>query len=156
MSQSIPLPIRRSPMQPTHAATPRNALKSSRPLGVAVSLALTGLMLVIAAPPAAAKPPTFSFNLLPSAGAAAACLPNAQGEVRLSTHGENQQMDVRVSGLPARTTFTVFVIQLPHAPFGMSWYQGDVETDQDGNGRARFIGIFSDETFVVAPNVGPA
>jgi hypothetical protein len=58
--------------------------------------------------------------------------------------------------LPAHTTFTVFVLQLPHAPFGLAWYQGDIETDKDGNGHGRFLGIFKDETFIVAPGVGAA
>jgi hypothetical protein len=38
----------------------------------------------------------------------------------------------------------------------MSWYQGDIETDQHGNGHGTFIGRFSIETFVVAPGTAPA
>jgi hypothetical protein len=98
---------------------------------------------------------TLSFDLVTSAGAAA-CLSNAHAEVRITPHGSNQQMDIFASGLPANDTFTVFVLQLPHAPFGLAWYQGDIETNERGEGRGRFIGIFSDETFVVAPGVGPA
>src|SRR5262249_24359876 len=30
------------------------------------------------------------------------------------------------------------------------WYQGDIETDDAGHGRQRFIGRFSIETFIVA------
>jgi hypothetical protein len=102
-----------------------------------------------------ARRATFSFDLAPSAGAHA-CLPQARGEVRIQARGEGQEMEVFVAGLPANTTFTVFVLQLPHAPFGISWYQGDIETNQHGDGHARFVGIFSDETFVVAPNTGAA
>ena len=101
------------------------------------------------------RPASFSFDLVPSSGVAT-CLPNARGEVRLVSRGANQTMDVRVSGLPANDTFTVFVLQVPHGPFGMAWYQGDVVTDDEGNGHARFTGIFSDETFVVAPGAQPA
>lgn len=100
-------------------------------------------------------PPGFAFDLVTSSGAAA-CLPDAQGLVRLTSLGANQQMDVLVAGLPANQTFSVFVLQVPHAPFGLSWYQGDIHTDRFGVGRARFVGIFSDETFVVAPGVAPA
>jgi hypothetical protein len=107
------------------------------------------------APDVATKRPSLSFDLVTSAGAAA-CLQNARGEVRLTTHGANQQLDVTVSGLPPNNTFTVFVLQLPHSPFGLAWYQGDIETDGRGEGHGRFIGIFSDETFVIAPGVGPA
>jgi len=149
----------------------QRTLKSSARLVVALLLAFVGQSVVELTPPAAAasiggvfqhptitpakKPTSFSFDLVTSAGAAA-CLPDLRGEVRITQRGENQEMDVFVSGLPANTTFTVFVLQLPHAPFGMSWYQGDIETNQHGDGRASFVGIFSDETFVMAPGVGPA
>jgi hypothetical protein len=48
------------------------------------------------------------------------------------------------------------VIQIPHAPFGLSWYQGDIETDEHGRGHGEFIGRFNIETFIVAPGVAPA
>ena len=38
----------------------------------------------------------------------------------------------------------------------LSWYQGDIETDDEGEGHGRFIGRFNIETFIVAPNVAPA
>jgi hypothetical protein len=63
---------------------------------------------------------------------------------------------MEVSGLPPKTEFDAFVIQLPNAPFGLSWYQGDLTTDAKGNGVADFIGRFSIETFIVAPGSGPA
>ena len=47
-------------------------------------------------------------------------------------------------------------IQVPNAPFGLSWYQGDLTTDDNGVGVADFIGRFSIETFIVAPNTAPA
>ncbi|HZE88787.1 MAG TPA: hypothetical protein VE404_04520 [Verrucomicrobiae bacterium] len=123
--------------------------------GTALLLALATLALAASATQAAPKPDSLSFDLVAPA-TVATCLPDARGEVRISQHGENQMMDVKVSGLPPRNTFTVFVLQVPHGPFGMAWYQGDVKTDDQGNGRARFIGIFSDETFIVAPAVNPA
>jgi hypothetical protein len=48
-----------------------------------------------------------------------------------------------------------FVIQAPNAPFGLAWYQGDIETN-DSTGRQVFIGRFNEETFIVAPGVVPA
>jgi hypothetical protein len=65
-------------------------------------------------------------------------------------------MHVEVSGLPANAGFDLFVIQLPNAPFGLSWYQGDIETNSTGTGVGDFIGRFSLETFIVAPGSGPA
>ena len=95
-------------------------------------------------------PPRLSFDMVVSAGARA-CLPNAEGDVTVKTVGDNQRMHVRVSGLPPHTTFTFFVLQVPTALFGMSWYQGDIETDREGRGSQEFTGIFSDETFTFAP-----
>ncbi|HEX6850951.1 MAG TPA: hypothetical protein VF139_06055 [Candidatus Polarisedimenticolaceae bacterium] len=135
-------------------------------------LALTGLVTLLSASPAAAltpastlqtvapnvivaTPPGFTFPLTRSAGVNA-CLPQAQGQVTISDRGLQQQLDVVVAGLPANTTFSVFVTQLPRAPFGLSWYQGEVRTDDRGLGRTRVVGIFSEETFLVAPGAGIA
>jgi hypothetical protein len=49
-----------------------------------------------------------------------------------SRYGGVEVMDVSLSGLPPRTAFELFVVQLPNAPFGMSWYQGDIETNATG------------------------
>jgi hypothetical protein len=65
-------------------------------------------------------------------------------------------MEVAVFGLPPNTDFDFFVIQVPNKPFGLSWYQGDIETNKDGNGFNRFIGRFNIETFIVSPQGVPA
>ncbi len=65
-------------------------------------------------------------------------------------------MDVRVFGLPPNTGFDFLVIQVPKAPFGLAWYQGDIDTDDDGTGHGRFIGRFNIETFIVAPGSASA
>jgi hypothetical protein len=65
-------------------------------------------------------------------------------------------MKVKVWGLPPNTDFDLFVIQVPNGPFGLSWYQGDIETNKDGVGYGEFIGRFNIETFIVAPGVAPA
>jgi hypothetical protein len=87
------------------------------------------------------------FRMVPSS---TSCVPGASGHVTVSTPF-NQNMHVEVFGLPANTGFDFFVIQKPGAPFGMSWYQGDIQTDSKGVGVADFVGIFSQETFTVAP-----
>jgi hypothetical protein len=38
----------------------------------------------------------------------------------------------------------------------MAWYQGDIQTDQNGNGNGTFIGRFNIETFMVAVGAAPA
>jgi hypothetical protein len=96
-----------------------------------------------------------TFNLAVSAGAST-CQSNAAATVRVTPNGPNQDMEVSVRGLRPNTTFTVFVLQLPKAPFGVAWYQGDIQTNEYGTGRSRFTGIFSDETFAHAPGSGAA
>jgi len=98
-----------------------------------------------------------TFSLVRSAGATNAnCIPNAKGRATINSLGNVEVMHVEVSGLPPKTEFDAFVIQLPNSPFGLSWYQGDLTTDERGNGVADFIGRFSIETFIVAPGPGPA
>ena len=55
-----------------------------------------------------------------------------------------------MDGLPPSTEFDLFVIQVPNGPFGLAWYQGDIETDANGHGQGTFVGRFSSETFIVA------
>ena len=99
----------------------------------------------------------FTFALVRSGAALAAnALPNAQGWVHIESVGPVEIMDVKVWGLPANTDFDFFVIQVPNAPFGLAWYQGDIETNRNGVGYGRFIGRFSIETFIVAPGVAQA
>lgn len=95
------------------------------------------------------------FRMVPSP-AAATCLPKASAVVTVIHAGPVEKMHVEVTGLPPRTDFDFFVIQAPLAPFGLSWYQGDIETDAHGNGRGDFIGRFNIETFIVAPGATAA
>lgn len=82
--------------------------------------------------------------------------PHAHGSVTIESLGAVEVMKVKVWGLPPNTDFDLFVIQVPNFPFGLSWYQGDIETDKNGVGYQEFIGRFSIETFIVAPGVAPA
>jgi hypothetical protein len=95
------------------------------------------------------------FHMVVSAGAAS-CLPHASADVRIRSIGPVEIMTVRVEGLPPNTDFDFFVIQVPKAPFGLSWYQGDIETNKRGRGEQVFIGRFNVETFIVAPGPAPA
>jgi hypothetical protein len=96
-----------------------------------------------------------AFDMVQS-GAAKTCLPNAQGHVVIKAKHGVEEMKVKVEGLPADTGFDFFVIQVPKAPFGLSWYQGDVQTKHDGKGEQKFLGRFNIETFIVAPGSAPA
>jgi hypothetical protein len=119
--------------------------------GLMAFLAAIGLVLGLLQTPAAARHhPHIKFDMVVSAGAAK-CLPHARAKVKITALGPVEEMDVRVFGLPPNTEFDFFVIQVPKAPFGLAWYQGDIETDEDGDGHGRFIGRFNIETFIVAP-----
>lgn len=109
------------------------------------------------AQPSAASDESIEFKLDRSPGIVkAACLPYATGQVKVTSRGPVEVMDIDVDGLPANIELDVFVIQVPNAPFGMAWYQGDLEVDGYGHGHARFVGRFNQETFIVAPGVAPA
>jgi hypothetical protein len=100
----------------------------------------------------------FKFDLVRSKALNAfpTVAPNAHGQVKIESVGPVEIMKVKVWGLPPNTDFDLFVIQVPAAPFGLSWYQGDIETNKDGVGYGEFIGRFNIETFIVAPGVAPA
>jgi hypothetical protein len=120
-------------------------------LGATTALLVTG----VAAGAVAAATPVIDFDMSPSAGART-CLPNATAHVHIRSLGPVEALDIDATGLPANTDFDLFVIQVPTAPFGLSWYQGDLETDGNGSAHGHFLGRFSIETFFVAPGVAPA
>jgi hypothetical protein len=53
--------------------------------------------------------------------------------------------------MPRNAGFDLFVIQQPLKPFGVSWYQTDVNADSHGIGHATVQGVFDVETFSVSP-----
>jgi hypothetical protein len=80
------------------------------------------------------------------------CLKKASATVQIRTVGGNKIMDVELKDAAKNTGFTLFVIQQPNDPFGLAWYQGDLDTNNKGNGEVRVIGIFSEDTFAFAPD----
>jgi hypothetical protein len=122
---------------------------------------MTLALAMAGAPRAGAQAPApdglIRFDLRRSAAVSAAgCLPHAVANVSVKSLGEVEIMSVKASGLPPNTGFDLFVIQLPNAPFGLSWYQGDMESDPQGRAQGTFIGRFNEETFIVAPGSGVA
>jgi hypothetical protein len=98
-----------------------------------------------------------SFALKRSAASVkAGCLLDAGARVRIKSAGAVEVMTIDAFGLPKNTEFDVFVTQLPNAPFGISWYQGDLSSNSNGKAHGVFVGRFSVETFTVAPGSGPA
>ena len=122
-----------------------------RLLGLAAALACGGL----SAPPAHAAG-SFDFDLVRSAALPAGCATNAKASVKLSTLGFTEKLTISVSGLAPNTQMDFFVIQVPGAPFGISWYLGDLDADGTGKVTKTFVSRLSIETFAVAPGVAPA
>lgn len=101
----------------------------------------------------AAPANSFSFKMVPSPNIAA-CLPHAHGNVTIVPNSLNDVMQVSVSGLAPNTGYDLFITELPNKPFGISWYQSDLETNAHGAGSVTVVGIFNKETFSVSPG-GP-
>ena len=119
---------------------------------LSTTLALVGAL----AQSAAAQAPAdlIKFNLQRSVAASGAgCLAHASAVVTVKSLGEVEVMNVSATGLPANAGFDLFVIQVPNSPFGMAWYQGDMQSDAQGRAVGTFIGRFNEETFTVAPGV---
>ena len=126
-------------------------LRHKLAIGASTAVLISGLV----AGSVAAASSTTEFDMAVSSGAKA-CLPDARAEVHIRSLGPVEAMDVDANGLPANTGFDLFVIQDPVAPFGLSWYQGDLETDAHGHAHGHFLGRFSVESFFVAPGVTSA
>ena len=138
-----------------HEHVQPSRFRRARNLLVSFIGALIATLMVVGS--VAAKSHSITFDMVRSAAAQNAnCLPNAKATVKVTSIGPVEIMDVDAEGLPPKTEFDLFVIQLPNAPFGLSWYQGDVETNGSGKAHQKFIGRFSIETFAVAPGSGPA
>lgn len=129
------------------ALAPGKLATRAAALAVAVVAAMGVTAAAGAAPPAASS---FSFALVPSTGITA-CLPHAAGHATITRGSLNDVMTVSVSGMPANTGFDLFVIQEPAAPFGVSWYQTDIQAGSTGTGSATVRGVFNIETFSLSP-----
>jgi hypothetical protein len=118
-------------------------------------IAVLSLVVVALAAAAAFAVDSTTFNMVRSQTAVDNdCLKGAKANVDVrTTSTDNQIMDVSVNHAPKNTEFELFVTQQPNSPFGISWYQADFETNNQGHGEVRARGIFSEELFAVAPGV---
>ena len=122
-------------------------------------LLLLGIALVVGGilvGTAAAQSKGGSFRIVRPLDAPSGCLEGAQGGVKIRSLGPVDVMTVSVDNLPPNTKFDLFILQLPREPFGIAWYEGDIETNASGRGKGRFVGRFNAETFAMAPDSGPA
>jgi hypothetical protein len=116
-------------------------------------IAVMSLVVVALAAASAFAVDSTTFNMVRSQTAVDNdCLEGARAHVDIRTTATDQQvLDVTVNHAPKNTEFELFVTQQPNSPFGISWYQSDFETNNQGNGEVRARGIFSEELFAVAP-----
>ena len=144
----------------SHIQTPRRRLLAKAAItlsaiGLAGATALSiGLNSAGASPTRAAVPAkhdSFSFRLVLSPHLGACLRQGAGGNVTIVHSGINDTMTISVHKMPANTGFDAFIIQTPLKPFGVSWYQTDVQTGGNGSGSATVRGVFSKETFSVSP-----
>jgi hypothetical protein len=129
-------------------------LRKVAPGIAALSVASVGVVGLVATQSDASVKTQFDM-VRSTAAEKAGCLPYAKAHVRVEQRDENERMIVAVSGLPADTDFDLFITQLPDAPFGVSWYQSDLHTGHDGEGRVTVQGRFNKETFSLS-QAGPA
>jgi hypothetical protein len=120
-----------------------------------VSAVALALLASVASSTAQAAKSSISFPMVVSTGAKT-CLPKAAARVIDASLGPVEELTVVVSGLPPDTDFDFFSIQVPNAPFGLAWYNGDIETDSRGIGVGHFTARYNVETFIVSPGVAPA
>ncbi|HKU16056.1 MAG TPA: hypothetical protein VJQ52_16795 [Steroidobacteraceae bacterium] len=122
---------------------------------ISAALGTLGCLLAAAAPATAAD--NIFFNMARSQSVEnAGCALNVKGRVTINSLGPVEVMHVEATGLPPNQEFDLFVIQRPDAPFGLSWYQGDMESNAAGRAVGDFIGRFNVETFIVAPGAAAA
>jgi hypothetical protein len=82
-----------------------------------------------------------ALNLTPSSAQLAACMPRARVDIEVSLETDRVGFDsfeVRASGLPPETAFTVFLIEQAGAPFGAAEYIGDITSDRKGRAENEF------------------
>src|SRR5215213_7985045 len=122
---------------------------------IIVPVVLALVVAALAAATAFAVDDTTSFKMVRSQAAVDnECLKGAKANVDVTTTPtDNQIMDVTVNHAPKNTEFELFVTQQPNSPFGVSWYQADFTTNNQGQGEVRARGIFSEELFAFAPGV---
>src|SRR6478672_6077796 len=128
----------------------RLLVSSPAKLGAFAAVAVVAVS-VTAASSSNAASTSFTFALKPASAAISTCVPHARGSVTITTGSLNDTMKVTIQGMPHNRGFDLFVIQTPTAPFGVSWYQTDIQAGGTGSGSATVRGVFDVETFSVSP-----
>jgi len=99
---------------------------------------------------------TFTFPMVLSPAARNCLDPDAEGVVIAHTFGNVENLQVIVHNMPPNTDFVLFIIQVPNAPFGLAWYNGDIMTDETGTGVINAVGRFDIGTFIFSMGAVPS
>lgn len=86
-------------------------------------------------------PESVHLKLTPSSPQLAACMPKARVRVDVLLRTERKGFDifqVRASGLPPNTAFTVFLLEKAGPPFGAAEYIGDFTSNREGRAHNTF------------------
>ena len=89
------------------------------------------------------------FKLAPSNDQLAQCMPHVKVDISVALKTDATGRDifkVDMSGAPAKTSFTIFLLEQPAFPFGAAEYIGDVNTDKYGRGHAE-LRLIVEEAF---------
>lgn len=113
-------------------------------------------MIAFATDPADAAS-SFDFKMVRTKGLPEECAQYARASVHVdTTPGFAERLVIKVSGFKPNTPLVLFAIQVPNAPFGIGWYEGDVAIGPKGSVTETFISRFNVETFAVAVGKAPA
>ena len=134
------------------AGTDFAPIRIRRLLGLAASAACG----VLLASPAYAN--HFDFDLVRTNGLPPGCARGATAHVHVDTSpGFTERLVITVRGFKPGTPLVLFTLQVPNAPFGVGWYQGDVVVGPKGKVKETFITRANIETEALAPvGVAPA
>ena len=121
-------------------------------LGAAVALGL-----IAGAIGSADAANSFDFKMVRTKGLPKECAEHATASVHIDTSpGFAEKLVITAKGFKPGTPLVLFAIQVPNAPFGVGWYEGDVAIGPKGSVTETFITRFNIETFAVAVGKAPA
>jgi len=113
--------------------------------GLAMPIAIIGLMFVLTTH--AQNPAPLTFTLVPASNAVGNCLPDATARVTVFPKEDIRgvdTLDLKAEGLPAHTTFAVFLTERPTGNVGAVQYIGDFTTNAAGRGSLRVDAIIEE------------
>ena len=92
-----------------------------------------------------------NFTMVRTQGLPKECAEHATASVHIDTSpGFTEKLTITVSGFKPNTPLVLFAIQVPNAPFGIGWYEGDVAIGPNGSVTETFVSRFNIETFATA------